>query len=108
MRQRRPRARSIAGNGPAAKDDPSRHCDSIRSTAHSKSRCACCRVLFRLAWRDGFRRLPVAQFWWPAIGALGFASVGVIVPRSLGVGYDQIGDVLNGRLAVGALAEEIR
>ena len=56
------------------------------------------------AIEDGFRRLPVNQFWWPAIGALGFASVGVIVPRSLGVGYDQIGDVLNGRLAVGALA----
>jgi CBS domain-containing protein len=56
------------------------------------------------AIEDGFRRLPVSQFWWPAIGALGFASVGLIVPRSLGVGYDQIGDVLNGRLAVGALA----
>ncbi|MDQ1511155.1 MAG: hypothetical protein QOG50_2999 [Actinomycetota bacterium] len=56
------------------------------------------------AIEDGFRRLPVNQFWWPAIGALGFASVGLIVPRSLGVGYDQISDVLNGRLAVGALA----
>jgi CIC family chloride channel protein len=56
------------------------------------------------AVEDGFRRLPVNEFWWPAIGALGFASVGLIVPRALGVGYDQISDVLNGRLAVGALA----
>src|SRR4051794_31937119 len=56
------------------------------------------------AIENGFRRLPVGQFWWPAIGALGFASVGLLVPRALGVGYDQISDVLNGRLAVGALA----
>ncbi len=56
------------------------------------------------AIESGFRRLPVNQFWLPAIGALGFACIGVAVPRSLGVGYDQIGDVLNGRLAVGALA----
>jgi hypothetical protein len=47
------------------------------------------------AIEDGFRRLPVSQFWWPAIGAVGFASVALVVPRALGVGYDQIGDVLN-------------
>jgi chloride channel protein, CIC family len=51
----------------------------------------------------GFRRLPVGEFWHPIIGAVGFASVGLIVPGALGVGYDQIGDVLNGRLAVGAV-----
>jgi H+/Cl- antiporter ClcA/predicted transcriptional regulator len=53
---------------------------------------------------DGFRRLPLAEFWWPAIGAVGFACVGLAVPRALGVGYDQIGAVLAGRLAAGALA----
>jgi len=52
----------------------------------------------------GFRRLPVSQFWWPAIGALGFASVGLIEPRILGVGYDQISEVLSGRLAIETLA----
>lgn len=52
----------------------------------------------------GFRRLPVGEFWHPIIGAVGFASVGLIVPGALGVGYDEIGDVLNGRLAVGAVA----
>ncbi|HSS08878.1 MAG TPA: chloride channel protein [Acidimicrobiales bacterium] len=58
--------------------------------------------LFRI--EDGFRRLPVSQFWWPAIGAVGFASVGLLVPRVLGVGYDQISQVLNDRLALGTLA----
>jgi len=52
---------------------------------------------------DGFRRLPVKEFWWPAIGALVFASVGLLVPRVLGVGYDQISQVLSGRLAIETL-----
>jgi H+/Cl- antiporter ClcA/predicted transcriptional regulator len=51
-----------------------------------------------------FRRLPVGQFWWPAIGAFGFACVGLLVPRALGVGYDQISDVLAMRLTIGTLA----
>jgi H+/Cl- antiporter ClcA/predicted transcriptional regulator len=53
---------------------------------------------------DGFRRLPVSQFWWPAIGAVGFASIGLAVPRVLGVGYDQISQVLTVRLTLGTLA----
>src|SRR5207244_3156151 len=53
---------------------------------------------------DGFRRLPVSQFWWPAIGAVGFASIGVALPRVLGVGYDQISLVLAGRLGLALLA----
>ena len=51
-----------------------------------------------------YRRLPVGDLWHPAIGALGFATVGLFVPRALGVGYDAIGDVLNVRLAVGTVA----
>jgi H+/Cl- antiporter ClcA len=58
-----------------------------------------------LFWvEEGFRRLPVAEFWHPVIGALGFSLVGFLVPRALGVGYDAIGDVLNDRLALGAIA----
>jgi CIC family chloride channel protein len=57
--------------------------------------------LFKI--EDGFRRLPVGQFWWPAIGAIGFGGVGLFVPRALGVGYDQISSVLNDKLAVGTL-----
>lgn len=53
---------------------------------------------------DMYRRLPVGEFWHPAIGALGFATVGLFVPRALGVGYDAIDDVLNARVAVGVAA----
>lgn len=51
-----------------------------------------------------YRRLPVHDFWHPAIGALGFATVGVFQPRALGVGYLAIDDVLAGKLALGAMA----
>ena len=56
------------------------------------------------AIEDGFRRLPVSDFWRPAIGAIGFASIALLVPRVLGVGYDQISDVLSGKLAIETLA----
>ena len=55
------------------------------------------------AVEDGFRRLPVHRFWWPAIGAVGFGIVGLLMPRALGVGYDQISAVLNDKLAIGTL-----
>lgn len=61
-----------------------------------------CKGLF--AVEAGFRRLPVSEFWHPVIGGLGFALVGLVVPGALGVGYDEIGDVLMGRLAVGTMA----
>ena len=53
---------------------------------------------------DGYRRLPINAFWHPAIGAIGFATVGMFVPRALGVGYDAIGDVLSAKVAVGTAA----
>ncbi len=51
----------------------------------------------------GYRRLPIPPFWHPVIGGVGFALIGLLEPRALGVGYDAIGDVLAGRLAVAAL-----
>lgn len=52
-----------------------------------------------LYWvEDQFEKLPVGEVWWPAIGALGLGIVGFFVPRVLGVGYDTIGDILNGQL----------
>jgi chloride channel protein, CIC family len=56
------------------------------------------------AVEHGFRRLPIDEFWHPAIGALFFGTVGLFVPRALGVGYDAIDDALGGHLAVGVLA----
>ena len=53
---------------------------------------------------DLYRRLPVGDFWHPAIGAVGFCTVGLLVPRALGVGYDAIGDVLDAKLAVATVA----
>jgi len=53
-----------------------------------------------LYWvEDTFEKLPVDELWWPAIGALFLGIIGFFVPRVLGVGYDTIGDILNGNLA---------
>jgi len=51
-----------------------------------------------------FRRLPIAEFWHPVIGALGFGLIGLLDPRALGVGYDEISSVLAGKLAAATLA----
>jgi CIC family chloride channel protein len=48
---------------------------------------------------DQFDRLPIREFWHPAIGALGLGIIGYFVPRVLGVGYDTISDILNNNLA---------
>lgn len=53
---------------------------------------------------DLYRRLPVSETWHPVLGAAAFASLGLLVPRALGVGYDVIDDALAGRLALGTLA----
>src|SRR5690606_20063453 len=49
---------------------------------------------------DAFEKLPVHWMWWPAIGAVAVGVVGVIAPRTLGVGYDNITDALSGALPV--------
>jgi CIC family chloride channel protein len=50
-----------------------------------------------------YRRLPVPEFWHPVLGAVVFGSLGLLVPRALGVGYDVISDTLAGELAVTTL-----
>jgi CBS domain-containing protein len=53
-----------------------------------------------LYWvEDQFEKLPFDEMWWPAVGAVGLGIIGFFVPRVLGVGYDTIGDILNGQLA---------
>jgi CBS domain-containing protein len=51
------------------------------------------------ACEDGFARVPVNQMWWPVIGGLFVGVGGLFYPRALGVGYDTIGDLLQGHLA---------
>ena len=51
-----------------------------------------------------FRESSVPVFWRPLVGALGFAMIGLVVPRSLGVGYNVIDDVLAGQLTLATLA----
>jgi chloride channel protein, CIC family len=60
-----------------------------------------CKGLFWI--ESGYRRLPISAFWHPIIGGLGFAAVGMVEPRVLGVGYAVIGAELAGAIAGGAL-----
>jgi chloride channel protein, CIC family len=53
-----------------------------------------------LYWvEDFFEELPFSDLWHPALGALALGIIGFFVPRVFGVGYDTIGDILNGNLA---------
>jgi H+/Cl- antiporter ClcA len=49
---------------------------------------------------DLFGALPFHWSWWPAIGGLAVGIGGYFEPRALGVGYDVIGDLLHGHLAL--------
>jgi H+/Cl- antiporter ClcA len=53
---------------------------------------------------DAFQHLPIHWMWWPAIGGLVVGCGGLIFPRALGVGYDTIGELLQGHAAVAVLA----
>src|SRR6266699_686110 len=52
---------------------------------------------------DAFARLPIHWMWWPAIGGMFVGVGGLLEPRALGVGYDVIHDLLDGRLVGGFL-----
>jgi H+/Cl- antiporter ClcA len=49
---------------------------------------------------DGFEhfcgRLGIHWMWWPAIGGIGIGIGGFVFPRGLGVGYDNIAELLRG------------
>ncbi|GAB2535945.1 chloride channel protein [Rhodanobacter koreensis] len=53
---------------------------------------------------DWFEKLPVHWMWWPAIGGLVVGVVGYFAPLTLGVGYTNIENILNGKLTLAALA----
>ena len=52
---------------------------------------------------DGFEKLPIRWVWWPAIGGLAVGIAGYFSPHTLGVGYDNITNILSGNMAVYAV-----
>ncbi len=53
---------------------------------------------------DAFTRLPLHWMWWPALGGLAVGLVGYLSPRTMGVGYDVIDEILSGSIPVRVLA----
>ena len=56
------------------------------------------------AAEDAFAKLPIHWMWWPAIGGLVVGLGGLVFPQALGVGYDTIGALLQGNVALGTIA----
>ncbi|HEY4012844.1 MAG TPA: chloride channel protein [Polyangiaceae bacterium] len=55
------------------------------------------------AVEDAFERLPIHWMWWPMIGAVPVGLIGIFAPRTMGVGYDNIQEMVSGDLAGPAL-----
>jgi chloride channel protein, CIC family len=55
------------------------------------------------AFEDMFERLPIHWMWWPALGGVGIGVGGLFFPRGLGVGYDNIAELLRGQAAIGLI-----
>jgi CBS domain-containing protein len=53
---------------------------------------------FVYAVEDWFQDLPIHWMWWPALGAVVVGLGGILDPRVLGVGYENIGQLLHGSL----------
>ncbi len=57
---------------------------------------------------DAFEKLEHSRFkihwmWWPAMGGIAVGVIGYFVPRTMGVGYDNIAGFLNGSFTTEAL-----
>jgi len=49
---------------------------------------------------DMFEKLPIHWMWWPAMGGLVVGAIGYFAPHTLGVGYDNIINLLSGKLSL--------
>lgn len=49
---------------------------------------------------DNFEKLPIHWMYWPAIGGLGVGVIGYFSPHTFGVGYDNIINLLSGKLSL--------
>lgn len=47
---------------------------------------------------DLFEKLPIHWMWWPAAGAIAVGVIGYFAPLTLGVGYENITNLLSGSL----------
>lgn len=56
------------------------------------------------ALEDEFEKLPIHWMWWPAIGGIFVGAIGWMDPRTLGVGYDNLRELLDGHMALKAVA----
>lgn len=56
------------------------------------------------AVEDAFEHLPIHWMWWPTVGAVAVGLIGWWQPRTLGVGYSNIVDLLNARWSLGFVA----
>ncbi len=54
------------------------------------------RLVYRI--EDAFDRLPIHWMWWPVLGALPVGLIGYLEPRTMGVGYDLIEQMVSGDL----------
>jgi CIC family chloride channel protein len=52
------------------------------------------------AFEDLFDHLHLHWMWWPALGGVGVGIGGLFFPRGLGVGYDNIAELLRGNATV--------
>ena len=62
-------------------------------------------VKLLLGLRRRFLAMPSFTVWWqPVVGGLAVGLLGWVVPNVLGVGYDHVGEALNGKLLLGTMA----
>ena len=61
-------------------------------------------LLTQMVYRceDAFQKLPIHWMWWPMIGGLVVGLGGLIEPQALGVGYDNIANMLDGHMIAAA------
>jgi H+/Cl- antiporter ClcA len=55
------------------------------------------------AVEDAFDRLPIHWMWWPALGAVAVGVIGYFAPHTMGVGYDNIENIVSGSIVGKAL-----
>jgi chloride channel protein, CIC family len=56
------------------------------------------------ASEDAFRKLPIHWMWWPILGGFVVGVGGLVFPQALGVGYDTIGQMVQGHVLLTTIA----